>query len=392
MLEALERDLPREAGQFAYLGTDDGYPTYRNTGLSYYALGEEGFPHMLADVERAERFVFLEYFIIERGRMWDSLHEALARKAAQGVDVRVIYDDIGSVYTLPGSYARELEREGIKCVSFNRLHPLVNVFVNHRDHRKIMVVDGVVSYTGGVNLADEYVNLRNKFGHWKDNVLRVEGEAVWSHTVMFLTTWNALRHEDDDLEQFRTSALTGEPDGFICPYAETPLTSEMVGQDVYLNIINQATRYCYIMTPYLIIDTDMQNALILAAKRGVDVRIITPHIPDKKTVFLMTRSNYRPLVADGVKIYEYTPGFIHAKNFLADDCLAVCGSINLDYRSLVHHFECGVWMYGTDCIRDMRRDFLDTVAVSQEITEETAVLRGLPRLGAEILKVLTPLM
>ena len=390
-LAAAEAEIPDLAGQLRYLARE-GFPTYRNTGFSYYGLGEEGFPHMLEDLEQAKRFVFLEYFIIEPGIMWDSMLEVLVRKADEGVDVRVLYDDIGSVGTLPASYARELEARGIKCEPFNRVNPIVNIFLNHRDHRKVLVIDGEVAYSGGINLADEYINAVIKFGHWKDNVIRVTGEAVWSYTVMFLSMWNALRHDTEDYALFRVEPLPGEPDGFVCPYAVTPLTDDKCGQDVYLNIVNQAHGCCYIVTPYLIIDTDMQNALILAAKRGVDVRIVTPGVPDKKVIWDITRSYYASLIAGGVRIFEYTPGFVHAKIFVADGQVATVGTLNLDYRSLYLHFENGTLLADSRVVEEVARDVREIIGASHEMTLEESLFGLRHEFAASVLRLLAPLL
>ncbi|MBR0384963.1 MAG: cardiolipin synthase [Erysipelotrichaceae bacterium] len=318
-------------GQFNYISQAAGWPFYRNTGFDYYSTGDEGFPVMLEELKKAEKFIFLEYFIIEEGKMWNAILQILEEKAAQGVDVRVMYDDAGSFFTLSPRYARKLEKKGIRCLPFNRINPIIGIIMNHRDHRKIMVIDGKVACSGGINLADEYINVRKRFGYWKDNVYRVTGEAVWSFTVMFLTHWNALRKTDDDFETFKVEQESAdESDGYLAPYGETPLDDEITAQNIYMGILSQANDYCYIMTPYLLIDTEMINALILAAKRGVDVRILTPGIPDKKLVFQITRSYYRQLLEGGVKIYEYTPGFVHSKVFVADDLVASVGTVNLD--------------------------------------------------------------
>ena len=378
---------PEIAGQFHYIAESAGFPFYRNEGFSYYPLGEDGFPVMLEELRKAEKFIFLEYFIIEPGEMWNSMLDVLKEKAAKGVEVRMLYDDMGSMKTLPWAYARDLEAFGIRCVPFNRINPVIQGIMNHRDHRKILVIDGRCAFSGGINLADEYINKKSRFGHWKDNVIRVRGEAVWSYTVMFLTMWNALRHEDTDFTVYKTAYFPeiaeqrkeNAADGFIAPYGETPLDAEITSQDIYMNILNQAARYCYIFTPYLIIDEELINALILAAKRGVDVRIITPGIPDKKLVFKVTRSYYRQLIGGGVKIYEYTPGFVHGKVFVSDDRIATVGTINLDYRSLYLHFENGTYLFGAKEVTEIRDDFLAAAAVSHRVDPEeikTGILRS----------------
>ncbi len=361
---------PVLAGHVEYLSHAAGFPVYENTGFDYYPLGEIGFEVMKEELRKAEKFIFLEYFIIEPGEMWDSLLEIMKEKAASGVEVRILYDDMGSISTLPSRYTKALEAMGIKAQAFNRINPVVNGIMNHRDHRKILVIDGKTGFSGGINLADEYINKKVKYGHWKDNCIRIQGKAVWSYTVMFLSMWNALRHEDTDYTVFKAEPSPGpeKKDGFIVPYADTPLDADLTGEDVYLNILNSAKSYCYIVTPYLIIDTDMINALILAARRGVDVRIITPGIPDKKIVWRITRSSYFHLINNGVKIYEYTPGFSHAKVFVSDDAAATVGTINLDYRSLYLHFENGTALFGSEKVLDVRRDVEETLAQCHQMT------------------------
>ena len=369
---------PLCSGQLRYLSGHAGFPVYRNIedGFAYYPLGDDGFPVMLEEMKQAQKFIFLEYFIIAQGHMWDSMHAVLKQKAAEGVDVRVMYDDLGSFTTLPMSYARTLEQEGIRCIPFNRISPLLSAIMNHRDHRKILVIDGKTAFSGGINIADEYINRIVRFGRWKDNVIRVRGQAVWSYTVMFLTHWQALSREEEDFSRFRAAS---EPlcagvseNGYIIPYTDTPLDYDHVGQDVYMNILNGSERYCYIMTPYLILDNEFVNALGLAAARGVDVRIITPGIPDKKTVWGVTRSFYESLIRLGVRIYEYTPGFVHAKVFVSDDCVAAVGTINLDYRSLYLHFENGTCLIGSKKVLDVKEDVVNTIEECREISAAEA--------------------
>ena len=381
--------------QVQYLHTAAGAPCHKGTAITYYPSGEDFHPALLEAMESGEKFIFMEYFILQEGKMWDPIHEILRRKAARGVAVYVMYDDFGCMNKLSDKYYELLRDEGIHALPANKLRPVFTRSHNNRDHRKITVVDGRVGFTGGLNLSDRYMNAEEVFGHWKDSAIRLEGPAVRNLTALFLASWNTQASEAIDCAPYM-EYLPEEQDVpvFAVPFGDgpPPLYADRIGKNTYLGIIYAAREYLYITTPYLICDHELLNALRIAARRGVDVRIITPHIPDKKTIFLMTRSNYLPLVRDGVRIYEYTPGFIHAKNFLADDCLAVCGSINLDYRSLVHNYECAAWMYGTDAVRDMRDDFLATVAVSEEITPEKAVLRGGKRLEAEILKVLSTLL
>ena len=370
IMEELAQIDPYKHSQLEYISDYAGYPVYRNYGFDYYPLGELAYPVILEELKKAKHFIFLEYFIIEQGEFWDSILAILEEKVKEGVDVRVMYDDLGSFFQLPASYYRTLEEKGIKCIPFNRINIILNVIINHRDHRKIMVIDGKVAFSGGINLADEYINVVEKYGKWKDNVIRVKGEAVWSYTVMFLTHWNALRHEDENFLDFKADNRLRKSDGFICPYGETPLDDEICAQNIYMNILNQAVRYCYIITPYLIIDNELTNALLLTAKRGVDVRILTPGIPDKRMIWMITRSYYESLMDGGVKIYEYTPGFVHGKVFVADDDIATVGTINLDYRSLYLHFENGTYLYGSEKILDIRNDFLEALKVSKRIEKK----------------------
>ena len=364
----LEQEAPIAQNQYHYLSETSGFPFYRNRTATYYPLGDLGHPVMLEEMKKAKKFIFMEYFIIEEGKMWDPMAEILKAKAAEGLDVRVLYDDLGSLQTLPGRYADTLEAAGVKCIPFNRINPLIGIIANHRDHRKIMIIDGLVGFSGGVNLADEYINENHKCGHWKDNVIRITGEAVWSLTVMFLTHWNALRNTDSDFEAFKVQPEdTSSADGYIAPYGETPLDTELTAQNVYMNIINTATKYVYIMTPYLIIDSDMINALSLAAKRGVDVRLITPGVPDKRIVWYITQSYYRPLLKSGVKIFEYEPGFVHAKVFVSDDLCCTVGTVNLDYRSLYLHFENGIFLYKASAVQDVVKDVRETLGKCREM-------------------------
>lgn len=391
-LQKAIQDTESLCGQPEYISKHAGFPVYINTGYEYYPLGEIGYLSMLNALETAEEFIFLEYFIIEEGLMWNSILEILKGKAASGLDVRVLYDDMGSIHTLSTGYAKELETYGIKAMAFNRINPLINGIMNHRDHRKILVIDGKTAFTGGINLADEYINKIKKYGHWKDNCVKIQGEAVWSFTVMFLTTWNALRHEDSDYTVYKREPLPGKEDGYVAPYGENPLDDQHVGQDIYINILNQARDYVYIFTPYLIIDSDMMNALILAAERGVDVRIITPGVPDKKLIYAITRSYYRNLLRGGVRIYEYTPGFDHAKVFVSDDCVATVGTLNLDYRSLYLHFENGTWLYGAKAVKDIREDVLLTLEKCHEVSAKDREYGVIKTFFISIIRLFAPLM
>ncbi len=368
-------------------------PVYGNTETEYFPSGEKQIESILDELKNAERYIFLEFFIIEPGKMWDSVLEILEDKASSGVDVRVLYDDIGSMFTLPRDYPDVLRKKGIQCCVFNRFLPILSVRMNNRDHRKILVIDGKVAYTGGTNLADEYINEKVRFGHWKDAAILLRGDAVWSLTVMFLNMWNFTAGTKEEFDKFRPQQECIKGIGFVQPYGDSPLDDEPVGETVYLNLINKAKHYVYLTTPYLIIDHTTESALTSAAKAGVDVRIITPHIPDKKVIFEVTRAHYLPLLEAGVKIYEYTPGFIHAKTFAVDDRFGTVGTVNMDYRSMFLHFEDGVMLYDTPSVLDIKKDFLATQAVSQQVELEKC--RAIPmrkRILRGLLRVFAPLM
>lgn len=352
-----------------------GYPVYDETQTEYFKSGEELFPHILEEISKAERFIFVEYFIIQEGKVWNSILDILAKKAKEGVDVRVIYDDVGSVSKIPTGYNKKLESMGIKTAVFNPFIPFISVVMNNRDHRKILVVDGNTAFTGGINLADEYMNITHPFGYWKDTAVMMRGKAVWSFTYMFLHMWNAINdtsNADTDFNKYRPETFDTPKfnvGGFVQPFCDSPLDDESVSQNVYINMLHSAKKYAYICTPYLVIDDEMKNALTFAAKRGVDVRIITPGIPDKKFVYRLTRSYYPGLLASGVKIYEYSPGFVHAKSFVCDDETAMVGTINLDFRSLYLHFECGVLLTGTNTVFSIRDDMEYMFNICEEIKE-----------------------
>jgi cardiolipin synthase len=352
------------------------------------------YPDLLADLEKAERFIFLEFFIVRTGKMWKGVEDILVRKAAQGVDVRLIYDDFGSLLGLPSDFVVQMERAHIRCIPFNPVVPLVSLVMNHRDHRKIVVVDGNTAYTGGINLADEYINEEERFGYWKDAALRTEGAAVWNFTVMFLDHWNAFRPSEEDYAPFMPQAesLSAQSDGVIQPYGDSPLDEEALAETVYLNIINQAQRYVYIYTPYFAVGETMLEALKAAAKRGVDVRLVLPGIPDKKLIFRLTRSYYVPLLRAGVRIYEFTPGFLHAKCYVSDDRAAVVGSINMDYRSLFLHFECGALLLYNSQVIALRDDVLRTLPECREVQLADCRTSLAGTLLDSVLRLLSPLM
>ena len=395
VLEEIRACDRRIEGQSRYTALTGGYPVYGNTAARYYQIGEELYQDLLEELKKAEHFIFMEFFIVGEGKMWGSIREILEEKAKAGLDVRFMYDDLGSVSLLPADYDRQLEEAGIKCIAFNRFVPFWSLVMNNRDHRKIVVIDGHTAFSGGVNLADEYINEKVRFGHWKDTGFMLKGEAVWNYTVMFLRMWNSQRHTDPSYDPFRPFVWHPAPfegEGFIQPYGDSPLDDEIVAENVYLDILNQARDYVYIFTPYLIVDHEMQSALCLAAKRGVDVRIVTPGIPDKRMVFQLTRSYYPVLLKAGVRIYEYTPGFLHAKSYVCDDEIAVVGTINMDYRSLYLHFECGTYFYRSPIVADVKKDSLETMKKGREITLSDTRQGFLGGLFSAVLRVFSPLL
>lgn len=366
--KALRQSDPGAAALARYVGRSGCYPVYDHTSVTYFPLGEDKFKEMLIQLEKAERFIFLEYFIVNEGEMWGKILEILVQKAKEGVDVRMLYDGTCELSTLPHDYPKRLQKLGIKCKMFAPIKPFVSTHYNYRDHRKILVIDGKVAFNGGINLADEYINTYEKYGHWKDTAVMVEGEAARSFTRMFLHMW-FLDEKEKDFDRFLNVPVTPQTaKGFVMPYGDCPLDKDKVGEQVYMDMLNRAQNYIYIMTPYLILDGELENTLKYAAERGVDVRIILPGIPDKYIPFALALTHYKSLLESGVKIYEYTPGFVHAKVFVCDDREAVVGTINLDYRSLYHHFECATYMWGTDCIPQILNDFILTQEKCREMT------------------------
>ena len=390
-LKAISADRSGTASLDRYIRRTNSFPVWRNSSVQYFPLGEDKFKAMLLELEKAEKFIFMEYFIIEEGEMWGDILDILARKAKEGVDVRVMYDGLCEITTLPGNYDKLLGKVGIKARPFSPLTPMVSTHYNYRDHRKILVIDGKVAFNGGVNLADEYINRIVRFGHWKDTALMIKGPAVQSFTLMFLQMWNVYE-KVADFSQAKIQADPVEAEGYVMPYGDCPLDTYKVGESVYTDILYRANRYVHIMTPYLILDGELETALKYAAERGIDVRIILPGIPDKKTAYSLAKAHYRTLIESGVKIYEYTPGFIHAKVVIADDEKAVVGTINFDYRSLYHHFECATYMYRTSCIPEIEKDFLDTQEKCSEVTPETIKKEKLfYKVFGTILKLFAPL-
>ena len=381
--------------QAKYLCSSNETSICDKSNVTYYEIGEKFHEALLDELKKAEKFIFMEYFIVAKGEMFHPILDILKEKVKSGVEVYFMYDDFGCMTTLSESYYKDLQKFGIHAIPSIKFNAKLSTIHNNRDHRKITIIDGKVGFTGGINIADEYINKIVKHGHWKDTAIKIEGEAVKNLTKLFLGSWNFQNKETLEYDKYlNIDNKKFDNKGIVIPYGDgpSPFYNENVAKNVYLNMIHLAKKYVYITTPYLICDNELLNALRLASKRGVDVRIITPHIPDKKVILLMTRSNYYNLIKDGVKIYEYELGFIHAKEFVCDDIFATCGTINLDYRSLTHHFECGAWIYNMDCIKDMKNDILKTFEKSIEIDLETAKLKGWKKLLAEFVKIYTPLM
>ena len=392
---ALQEKAPGVAALSRYVSRSGCYPVYDHTAVTYFPLGEDKFKEMLIQLKQAKHFIFLEYFILNEGVMWGEILEILAQKAKEGVDVRLLYDGTCELSTLPHDYPQRIQALGIQCKMFAPIKPFVSTHYNYRDHRKILVIDGHTAFNGGINLADEYINAYEKYGHWKDTAVMVQGEAARSFTRMFLHMWSLDEREQENFRPYLEMPVQPrmEAHGFVMPYGDCPLDKEKVGEQVYIDLLNRAQRYVHIMTPYLILDGELENALKYAAERGVDVRIILPGIPDKYIPYALALTHYRSLMESGVKIYEYTPGFVHAKVWVCDDQEAVVGTINLDYRSLYHHFECATYMWGTDCIPQIAQDFLDTQSKCRTMNMEKIQQEPLKRkvLGF-VAKAVAPLL
>ncbi|MBR2490617.1 MAG: cardiolipin synthase [Ruminiclostridium sp.] len=385
---------PDAAQQAWYLQNSALCPACGNTETRYFPTGEAFFPHFLEELRKARRYIFLEYFIIAEGSMWDEILDILKEKVREGVEVRVIYDGIGSANTLDSDYDETLEAMGIHCRPFHPFLPILSIHQNNRDHRKLCVIDGVTGFVSGLNIADEYIARKERFGYWKDNALLLRGEAVWSLVVFFLTMWDDGRKERSDHDRFRPQVLPPMENtrGLVIPYVDTPFSEDTVCEDLHLLMITKARNYLYLTTPYLILDETLTSALRTAARSGVDVRIMTPHIPDKKAVFAVTQSNYASLLEAGIRIYEFTPGFLHSKTVVVDDLYASVGSCNLDYRSFCLQFENGVWLCGTDSVEAVRDDFLETIPLCEEIFLEDATPKNLwARLKRSLLRLFSPL-
>lgn len=395
LFEKLNEESPIAHAQAKMLCEISYSHLFNNVSQKYYSLGEEMYSDMLTDLKNARRFIFMEYFIIEEGKFWNSILEILKEKAAQGVEVRVVYDDIGCMSTLPGNYFKKLRKMGIDATPFSFLRGQADSEFNNRSHRKITVIDGYIGYTGGINIADEYINEKTRFGHWKDGGIRIQGEGVWELTRLFLMDYginvkSLPKAKHDYFPQVKQESVNG----YVIPFGDgpRPLYKREVSKIAIQNMLNSATKYAYITTPYLIIDNELCQCIENTSLRGVDVKIILPHIPDKRLVFMMSRSFYPRLMDAGVEIYEYKEGFIHSKNYLTDDEYAIVGTANLDYRSLVHHFENGVWMYNTDVIADIKNDFDKTIEKSIKIEREMLKLGILKRFFRACVRVFAPLL
>ena len=392
--DRLRTENPQMGQLVHYLWNCDCSPVYENTQVKYYPLGDGQFPDMVEALMQAEKYIFMEFFIVSDGRMWDTILEILKEKVKQGVEVRFMYDGTCALWYLPRNYPQQMEKEGIKCKMFSPVKFLFSPHFNNRDHRKVVVVDGKVAFTGGINLADEYINEKSRFGHWKDVGIMLTGDAVERFTYMFLELWNLSEKKEDDYSAYeRPDSVLPESDGYVIPYSVCPLGPERVGERVYLDIINTAHTYVHIMTPYLIPDHQMLTALTYAAKRGVEVVIIMPHIPDKKYAFVLAKTYYNQLLEAGVRICEYEPGFVHAKAFVSDGEKAVVGTVNLDYRSLYHHFECGVILYKNSQVAEVERDIQETLKKCLEMTVEDYKRLSLrDRLLGRIMRIIAPMM
>lgn len=422
-VQELQEQSAGEKGIADYLYHADNYPVYAGCKMKYYPIGEAKFADMIEQLKHAEHFIFMEYFIVAKSYMWNTILEILKEKAAQGVEVRMMYDGMCSLALLPYGYYKDLEKMGIQSIPFSQIRPVLSTYQNNRDHRKILIIDGKTVFTGGINLADEYINRIDRFGHWKDTAVMIQGKAVKSFTLLFLKMWHVAKGKDSipeeeiqkytvsvwenaqtgdmctDMESMRNTDMQNTQDkklhagGYVIPYGDDPYGDERIGKQVYIDILNRARKYVHIMTPYLILDDEMITALRYCAKRGVETVIIMPHIPDKIYAYLLARTYYKQLLKYGVKIYEYTPGFVHAKVFVSDNIRGCVGTINLDFRSLYLHFECGAYMYSNDVLHDVEQDFKATLKQCQEITKESCdkYPKGKMLVG-KMLRLIAPLM
>ncbi len=395
IIEDLRVSKPANANLAHYMSQQAGYPIKRNTSVKYFPVGEDKFEQLKTEIWQAKKFIFMEYFIVEQGIMWDSILEILEEKVKEGVEVRFMYDGMCCIALLPYRYPETLRKKGIKCKMFSPIKPILSTHQNNRDHRKICVIDGHTAFTGGINLADEYINQKERFGHWKDTAVMIKGDAVQNFTIMFLQMWNVTEHQKEDYEKYLTPVREGlhREMGYVLPYGDSPFDNENIGEQVYFHILNHAKKYVHIMTPYLILDNEMVTNLTYAAKCGIEVIIIMPHIPDKWYAFAVAKTYYEELIQAGVQIYEYTPGFVHAKVFVSDDDTATVGTINLDYRSLYLHFECGTFIYNNPVVWNIEKDFQETLKKCQKVSVMDLRTRGtVMTVAGRVLRLIAPLM
>ncbi|MEQ9810793.1 cardiolipin synthase [Streptococcus jiangjianxini] len=394
LLTTIKDNHPHTYQLVTYLNKSPGhFPTYEGSRITYYALGDDFFPAFKEALLKAQSYIFLEYFIIEEGVMWGEILTILERKVNEGVEVRVLYDGMVELSTLSHDYADRMKSLGIDARAFAPIRPFLSTYYNYRDHRKITVIDGQVAFTGGVNLADEYINQIDRFGRWKDNAIKIEGQAVQTFKALFLTMWSTTSDEDDFGNFLLDSPLSVEAPGYVAPYGNSPMNYHHIAENVYIDILNNAKDYVHIMTPYLVIDSEMMHALTFAAERGVEVSLIMPGIPDKPYAFILGETYFKELLDAGVSIYRYSPGFVHSKLFVSDDIKATVGTINLDYRSLYHHFECGVYMYRSEAVKDVEKDFQETLTKCQRVTYLSLKARPpLRKISGYLLKTIAPLL
>lgn len=390
----LRKANPADANLVYYVSHQLGYPIHTNTSAQYFPSGEDMFEELLYQLEQAKDYIFMEYFIIDRGYMWTAILNILKKKAKEGVEVRVMYDGFCVVSLLPYHYPKKLESYGIHCKMFSPLKPALSTYQNNRDHRKICVIDGEVGFTGGINLADEYINRRERFGYWKDAAIMLRGNAVQNLTMTFLEMWNVQEKNPVECRYYQTpkDLEPARGNGFILPFSDSPFDQEQLGERVYFHMLEHAKKYVHIMTPYLVLDNDMIRHMKYAAKSGVEVVIIMPHIPDKWYAFALAKTYYEELIEAGVQIYEFTPGFVHAKVYVSDDDTAVVGTINCDYRSLFLHFECGAFIYRNRVVWDIEDDFQATLKKSQRVSLATCRKRSAwMKIAGSVLRLFAPL-
>lgn len=396
IIEELAEENPYIKNQCSYISNYSGFGIYKNTDVKYFPETDVALEELLTQLSNAKKYIFMEYFTIEDSVIWARIEDILEAKVKEGVEVRIIHDDFGCIGKFNSKFKKRLISKGIKVKTFNPLIPIIYVFMNNRDHRKITVIDGIISFNGGFNLCDEYFNVNCHYGYWKDTCVMLRGEAVKNHIIMFLQMWNSISDTDNNYDEFfKIEEYTAkDSDAIVAPFSDSPLDHECVGENVYLNIIRNAKDYVYIFTPYLIIDNEMMEELCLAAKSGIDVRIVTPGIPDKKIIYMLTKSYYPQLLEAGVRIYHYTPGFIHAKSYICDDEIGVVGTINMDYRSLYLHFECATYMYKVDALKDLKQDYLETFEKGEEVFLEVKTVRksAISSLFKAVLRLFAPLM